>query len=58
MSLHYYSSVVNAFTCVDCCAAKECHLTILSTIFHAIIVSRILHALPAWGVFMSVAAVW
>ena len=27
----------------------------LNTIFHAIIVSRILYALPAWGVFMSAA---
>jgi len=25
----------------------------LNTIFHVIIVSRILYALPAWGVFMS-----
>jgi len=28
MSLHYWNSVVNAFTCLDCCAAKECHLII------------------------------
>ena len=27
----------------------------LNTIFHVIIVSRILYALPAWGVFMSAA---
>jgi len=27
----------------------------LNTTFHAIIVSRILYALPAWGAFMSAA---